>query len=268
MKTHLECIPCFLNQALRIMKLQKTKNQVKIMRQIIKKLSSIDLNKSPPQFALVIYDIIEKSTGNHDFYKKIRQRDNLKAKQILASLEYEDDLRSIMKLAIAGNIMDFAISHLYDVEKTIKRVLSSDFAIDDFRKFKEIMKKAKKMAYISDNAGEIIFDGVFIKKLLASTEAEITLFVRGASVINDAVMEDARTAGLDKLDIKIKKVDSIFPDQRTINGFDLVISKGQANYECLSGSSSNIFFLLMAKCPVIAGDLGVKEGDIICKGGA
>jgi uncharacterized protein with ATP-grasp and redox domains len=139
----------------------------------------------------------------------------------------------------------------------------------DLDGFRNAAAAAKDILYIADNAGEIVFDRLLIKQI---GPEKITFVVKGGPIINDATIEDAQAAGLTDL---MKVIDTGDDAPGTILEFcsedfqhcfeaaDLVIAKGQGNYETLSNIDKNIFFLVKAKCPVIARDLGCEVGETI-----
>jgi len=283
MKTYLECIPCFLKQAIKAMDLtnQNVHIKEKVLREIMIRLSNGDLNKKPPEFARLVYNTITEITGNDDPYKEIKKRDNEHAFSLLPKIKSiieksEDKLLTTIKIAIAGNIMDFALKSKYDLNKTIKKVLKSNFGINNYEKFKQDIKKAKSIAYLADNSGEVVFDKLLIKKIREVNNCRIYFFVKGKPIVNDATEIEAKFAAIDEFaNIEIRKINTGFPNTgikkesekftNFINKIDLIISKGQGNYESLSELNANIYFLLIAKCPVIARDLGTEKGNIILK---
>ena len=281
MKTNLECIPCFLKQAISIMDLHNLDKSIKeeTIRSILKELSGFNLKSTPPEFALPVYDIISRITNNPDPYLEVKKKDNLNAIKLLPQIQKiigssANRLKDAVKIAISANIMDFAANPDYDLMKRIKHNIDSDFTVSDFTKLEEDIKTAKSIAYITDNAGEIVIDTLLIKEIKKMSKAEITVFVRAKPIINDATIEDAKTAGIDKLsNVKIEKIEKVFPFIENSGEFinflkkaDVVIAKGQANYECLSEfKDSNIYFLLIPKCIVIARDLNVKMQGMILK---
>lgn len=148
-----------------------------------------------------------------------------------------------------------------------------DFSIDHFEKFRSELKRSDKVFYLADNAGGIVFDRIFLEEL---ADKDITFFVKGYSVLNDAIVEDAEFVGIDKVaDVEevggernegLDVVPQSFVER--LEDADLVISKGQGNYETFSeleSSGVNIFFLLMVKCPLVGKDLGAEEGNLIVK---
>jgi uncharacterized protein with ATP-grasp and redox domains len=251
--------------------------QEKVLKAVLSELGKTSIkNKIPPQIARKVHRIVKKVTKNNDPYKKMKDRYNRKALKMFPSLKRKvarskDRLLTATKLAIAGNIIDFGPSYKFNLEKTIEEVLVQDFAIDHFDRFRKVLQKSERVVYLGDNTGEIVFDRILLEEL---KDKEITFVVKGGPIINDATVEDAKFAGINKI-AKIKTVSNGEPgtgpdrnSKRFINflkGADIVISKGQGNYEALSEVDANIFFLLKAKCPAIAKDIGVKIGGIIIK---
>ncbi len=279
MKTYLDCIPCFVRQALEASKMA-TGNKIKqekALKAVLSELENTSLkNKIPPQIARKVHRIVREVTKNNDPYKKVKDRYNRKALKMYPSLKRtvaksKDRLLTATKLAIAGNIIDFGPGSKFDLEKTIEDVLAQDFAIDHFNQFRKALNISKKILYLGDNAGEIVFDRILLEELKGK---EITFVVKGGPIINDATVEDARFVGIDKI-AKIEVVSNGDPDTgparrskefiNKLKDADLVISKGQGNYEALSEVDADIFFLLKVKCPLIARDIGAKVGDTVIK---
>ncbi len=279
MKTYLDCIPCFVRQALEASKMA-TGNKIKqekTLKAVLSELENTSLkNKIPPQIARKVHRIVREVTKNNDPYKKVKDRYNRKALKMYPSLKRKvakskDRLLTATKLAIAGNIIDFGPGSKFDLEKTIKDVLTQDFAINHFNQFRKALNSSKKIFYLGDNAGEIVFDRILLEEL---KDKVITFVVKGGPIINDATVEDARFVGIDKI-AKIEVVSNGDPgtgparrSKEFINKLkdaDLVISKGQGNYEALSEVDADIFFLLKVKCPLIARDIDAKVGDIVIK---
>ena len=280
MKTYLDCIPCFVRQALEASKMA-TRNkakQEKTLRKVLSELGKTSLEgKIPSDIAHKVHLIIRKVTGNNDPYKRLKDEYNRKALGMYPELKRrvaksKDRLLAATKLAIAGNIIDFGPGSEFDLEKTIEEVLIQDFAINHFNQFRKALQKSEKIVYLGDNAGEIVFDRILLEEL---KDKEITFVVKGGPIINDATLEDAKFACIDKI-AEIKTISNGEPgtgpkrnSKKFINLLeraDVVISKGQGNYEALSEVKANIFFLLKVKCSAIARDIGVKIGGIVVKG--
>ena len=187
-----------------------------------------------------------------------------------------EPLRTAIRLAVAGNIIDFGALKEFDLKKTIKEVNAKRFFIDDYEKFKEKLKHAKTLLFFTDNSGEIGLDKLLIETMLKEkTFKRIGFVVKGGPIINDATLEDARYMGLNELpNIEFLTVSNgekgtgpAISSQEVdgwVKAYDVVIAKGQANYEGLN-EFSGIFFMLIVKCPTIAADMGANINDAVFK---
>ena len=221
--------------------------------------------------------MIRELIGNNDPYRELKQRSNRSALRTCDELKEivrtsEDPLETAVKLAIAGNIIDLGVKTSIkesEIERIISDSLITDFDGRQIEDFRNAVNQAKQILYLADNAGEIVFDRLLIEQLPAE---KVTLVVKGKPVINDATIEDAEFVGLTEI---VEVIDNGSDAPGTIlegcsqtfrNRFakaDLIIAKGQGNYETLSDVKKNIFFILKAKCHVIARDLGCEVGEMI-----
>lgn len=206
----------------------------------------------------------EKKTSNRialRFYKYWKPR-------VLAA---DDPFNLALRLAIAGNIMDFAVAdRRFDLEETISYALAANLSIDHSSLLKERIRKAERVLYLGDNAGEIVFDKLFIETML---HPDVTYAVRGGPAINDALMDDAVEVGMDiaatvisnGYDASSTLLTHCSPEFLTeFKRADLIISKGQGNLEGLiETNDSRIFFLFMVKCDVVAEIIGVEKGSLV-----
>ncbi|NQE44677.1 hypothetical protein C5S31_01475 [ANME-1 cluster archaeon GoMg2] len=278
MKTYLDCIPCFFNQALRAGRIatgDETKLK-KLLDEIGLMLSDVPLESSPPETGMLIYEKVREITGVLDPYKELKRASTEEALALYPALKKKveksnDKLLTAIRIAIAGNVIDFGVNRNFNIEEEIAKVLKKDFAIFDYDKFKAYLNKTDKILYIGDNAGESVFDRILIETM----KKPVIYVVRETPVINDVTYEDAIQAGIDKVATIISSGTSApgtvlgtcnAKFKEVYKNSNFVISKGQGNYEGLSDEKHLIFFLLMAKCWVIANDIGVNEGDIILKG--
>jgi len=283
MKLNLDCIPCFQRQTLQAVRYisDDEKLHERVLWEVTKKLLESNWDSTPPELAHEVHKIVKSLTNEKDPDKEVKKESNDLVLKMYPALkekveESKDPLRTAVRLAIAGNIIDFGPLQEFNLEKTIKEVLKKKFAIDDYEKLKENLKDAKTLLFFTDNAGEIGFDKLLVETFLKARRFEkISFVVKGGPIINDATLEDVAYVGLCDLPnvefLNLSNGEAGTGPERTsrkvkrwISKHDLVISKGQGNYEGLSGNDG-LFFLLMAKCPVIASDLNVEVGDIILK---
>ncbi|MFC1755520.1 DUF89 domain-containing protein [Thermoproteota archaeon] len=288
MKTYLDCIPCFFEMALQGSRIANTdeKTQKLILDQIAEVIPTLSLESTPPEMGRIINRIICKATHKNDAYYEIKQKSNKIALAIYHHLKMKvahskDRLLIAVKLAIAGNIIDYGVNADLDLDLELNKILKQeesmlekeDKCFFDFTRFRSKIIKAIHILYLGDNAGEIVFDKLLIEEIKsANPKATITFAVRGKPVINDALIEDALFCGLDKLAKVISSgsdapgtILSLCTDDflKEFTIADLIISKGQGNFEGLSNVSDRpIFFLLIAKCPVIAKDIGCELGGV------
>ena len=274
MKFHLDYVPCLLRQALQAS--QFASNNEKVQRYIMKESiilinSSLDNEQlTTSQISQHLQKIIRDRTKSVDPYKVVKKKYN----KLALSLEHKlqeiidsasDSLYMALKLSIAANIIDFGAKERFDVQRTIQDVIDSPLAIDAYYSFKKRIESIKQIAYLTDNTGEIVFDKLLIRQLLNYPNIEnITLFAKSAPTLNDAMIEDYVEIGLDKLsktsfdilNIELSTDSSIKKGfLESLDKFDLVISKGQGNFE--EFMDQPFFFLLMVKCNLVAKQLQV-----------
>lgn len=284
MRTYHDCIPCFVRQTLDSARLVTRNRELheKILRKVLSYISKMDLSQPPPFMSRKIHNVIRKLTGVKDPYAKIKKQSNRFALSLYPELKKmarssKNPFATAVRLAIAGNIIDFGV-HSAKTELDEKQVHDSirdalKSAIDErmIEKLLRDIKRANRVLYLADNAGEIIFDRVLLEEMPLE---KITVAVKGHPIINDATLEDAKEAGLTGI-VKVIENGSDAPGtildlcskkfRNAFNVADVVISKGQGNYETLSSISKNIFFLFKAKCPVIANHLKVGIGSMVIR---
>jgi len=277
MNTYLDCIPCFLKQALFAAR-AATKDERKIKQvldRVARWIPDIPLDSPPPETARLIYSAVREITGVADPFEAYKNSSIEKALSLYAELKStvdssEDPLRTAVKMAIAGNVIDLGANPDFDLEEEMRNLFTKDLPEDHYESFKHRLENARTILYLGDNAGETVFD-----RLLIETMRKETVYaVRDIPIINDATIEEARKSGIGKV-ARIVSSGCDAPgtilkrcSQEFLSLFaaaDLIISKGQGNFESLSDEEGPIFFLLKVKCPVIARHLGAQTGGIILK---
>ena len=275
MEAYLDCYPCFFRQALKTMRLitQDEKKILEVLNQISLTLPKLSFEATPTEIGKEVYKIISEKTGIVDPYKAIKESYIRQALSFYPHLKRiinssPDRLMTAIRLAIAGNVIDYGANAGFNLEEDIQKILIQDLAINHYQQFINTLEKAEKILYLADNAGETVFDRLLIEEL----PRPVIYAVRAKPIINDATRKDAFHSGLDKVTeivssgcdapgIVLNLCSREFLEIYRSAG--LIISKGQGNYEGLSGEKGPIFFLLKAKCSVIARDIGLKRGSII-----
>lgn len=283
MKTYLDCIPCFISQSLEASRMATSDEniQLKVLREVMKYLQNLSFEGSPPETSREVHYIIKSITHSKDPYRHVKEQANKVARDLFPYLKKivknsKDPLLMAVKLAITGNVIDFGTMNRFNVEEMIDAVVKGE-EIDQwsYKKFVKKIENAENILYIADNTGEIFFDKLLLEEL---KEKKLTYVVKANPIINDATVEDAKFAGIDKIaevipgdigdgksapGMLLKHASKEFIE--CFNSADAVIAKGQGNYEALNDVDREVFFLLVAKCPLVAQDLKTNVGKLILK---
>lgn len=280
MKLKNECLPCAMNSLIKnLNKTEIDENKKKIIiSEFLTYLSEIDYSISPPELGKYLHNLIKVRVNNPDPFKKEKIFYNI------SILKMYDDLKNIIeksatpfkmavKLSIIGNIIDFGTGHKFDLKKVKNLIGDSELTIDESEKLEKEIKNANQILYLGDNAGEIVFDKLLIEFIKVNAPNKIIYFaVRESPIINDITLVDAEfvgmpdyanviSSGYDIPGTLLEKSSENF--LKIYNSSDLIISKGQGNFETLDEEKTNIFFLLMAKCGLVANYFGVEKGSLI-----
>ncbi len=280
MKTYPDCLPCFINQGLNaVSKLGLSKEAKKeIAVKSLKLLSTFNsFDRNPAYYAYFVQKIVKDITGIKDPFYSLKKKANLKAMEIYDEIVTRkplshDDLEWAIKLSAVGNAIDFAIKGDFSIEEEIESLLEKNFTVNHMEDFKNRLSSAGKVMIIGDNAGEIVFDK-YLVEVLKDHGKEVAYVVKSKPILNDALFEDAVESGMAEICRVIEngsgKIGTWIEDcgEEFIKEFmssDIIISKGQANYETLDKiKEKDIFFILQAKCNPIGIENCVKKGDLI-----
>ena len=246
-----------------------------IVQQTLSLLSHMPEGATPPAIGAQVHHVVREVTGRDDPYQEVKRASTAGALAMLPVLHAlldssEDKLETAFRLSIAGNIIDFGPNQDYDLWEVVNRVLSQDFAINDLTLLRKHLEAVESILFLGDNAGETVFDRILIEAL----PVPVTYVVRGGPVINDATYEDAISAGIDRvadlIDNGTRIPGTIYSEcnsdfQAYFDAADLILAKGMGNYETLSTTTRNVFFLLQVKCPVIARDIRAPYASIVIK---
>lgn len=278
MQTTHDCLPCFIRQALEAVRhaTPDEKLHETVLRKVMSFVANMDLNQSPPMMGQKIHRLVRQLSENADPYKKIKDESNRYALKLVPSLEkrfdgFPDPVEAAVRLSIAGNIIDFGVNREITPEviaQTIDKSMDNPL-FGNPETLQNFSFSGKKVLYLGDNAGEIVFDRLLIERLSAG---QIVFCVRGGPVLNDVTYADAEQVGITDLVEVIDNGsdapgtvlgDCSSPFMQHFHDADIVIAKGQGNFETLSDVKKPIIFLLQAKCPVIARHIGCEIGTAV-----
>ncbi len=281
MKTYLDCLPCLGKNAVDLARrlTDDPKTQREIVTASLSYLSGCDDKMSPPFHAQSIHDIARSCAKTAlDPYLDEKRRSTRLAEDVLAELKKTpscynpDDFESRLRLAIAGNILDFGIYanlDLRDVMPTVMQAFTKAIDPNAIRELHECMDHASRILYLLDNCGEAVFDREFI----APYRHKTILGLRGGPVFNDVTRDDLTDSGLDGFACGVIDTGQNCPGvilqsateefKREFSRSDLVIAKGQGNFETLHDAPHNaLAFLFMTKCPVICKLLKANQNSL------
>ncbi len=279
MKTQLDCFPCYMRQALQAARLATTNHtdHWRVMRAMSAFISEIDPSINCMVVAEAAHQVIRDALRDPDPYLAVKEQYSALCEQLepeIASVVAStpgDPLYTAIKVAIAGNIIDFGASESFDLNRNISAIIDEPFSIDHFTAFRSAISSACNIVYLGDNTGEIYFDKPLLSMLCE--DHKITFITRGGPIINDVTPEYALRAGIDRFatitDSGIPSpgfpLDRVSPHARRLfDEADIVISKGQGNIEALHDCKRpNLFFLMKVKCELIAKMLGAPFNSMI-----
>jgi len=275
MKTSIDCIPCFARQTLQAARFvtDDVREQEAITREALRVVADMDFDQPPPVIVQWLHRHLREITGSADPYRETKEQLNRLAFEMLPVLERRveqtsDPLALAVRYAIAGNAIDLGA---YAGTSTEELWASLDATLDqpfhgEVEALRSAAAAAKSILYLADNAGEIVFDRMLLKQLPAG---RVTVAVRGGPVINDVTRRGAREVGIHQLaelvdngsDAPGTLLSDCSPEfLERFHDADLIISKGQGNFETLSDVVAPIFFLFEVKCELASAHAGLPVG--------
>lgn len=282
MKAHPDCIPCMFRQALKTTREVTDDPDVAlaVLQRVAAHVASIDLTHTPAFVSQFVYAAVTEVTGVTDPFAEDKRKSNALALRLLpgvraAVMATDDPLAAAIHLAAVGNMIDAGIAHTgtLDIEGDILRMLDFPFPVFDIDPFRSELGPDKTLLYLGDNAGEIVFDTVLVD-LIRATGTAVTFSVKSGPIINDATLEDAATAGMGSraevietggsdIGVNFENISDTFRERFATA--DVILAKGHGNFETCNERPENLYFLLKAKCPIVATELGVTLGDLVLK---
>ena len=289
MKVYLDCFPCFMRQALDAARMatDDLALQREVINRVAKLLPTVPLESTPIDMGQIVHRLVRDVTRVTDPYAKVKRESNDLGLKLYPTLKSQvrgsrDPLLTALKIAGAANIIDFGPKLTLDPNGSIEQTVNDSFtqalhqALDQkqYSAFKETLTKVNQILYLGDNTGEIVCDKILIEELVQRGKT-VTFVTRGAPTINDVTLADARYVELHRLatvitngsDAPGTRLSDCSPEfMREFQSAELIISKGQGNFEGLSDVPGPIFFLFKVKCPVIARETAARIGTVILRG--
>lgn len=274
---------CNLNQVYRVIRLldMDELSARHLVSKVMAFLAEADYSKTNSEIMGETWKLITRETGQEDPYAEIKKRYNRmlldEEEELRLSVKHsEDPLCGALRLAAAGNQIDFAGSReVRFVMEEVYHRMNGTLAVDNSGQLFEDLKDAKSVLYIGDNCGEIVLDKLFIEEIRKQyPDLSVTYGVRGEPIVNDVTILDARMTGMERVAEVIENgsgalgtvlSDTSLQFRNVFEKADVIISKGQGNFESLSEcTDKNIYHLMMVKCERIAGILKAPVGELIC----
>ena len=281
MRTYVDCIHCYLKQAVICMTIAGTDEdkQHEVLYELMDTIKGFDRNETPCDNSTKILLQVYKSIGINDPYIKAKKDSNDLALEIFPKLKAmlensSDRLYDSLKCSVAGNVIDLGINKTFDIDESLRQSQKAGFAKDDYKKFVTMLNKVDRVLVLGDNSGEIVFDKLLVEELV-SMNKKVIYVVKGAPILNDATMEDAVYVGIDRiaevvttgsqyLGISLSNISQDLLE--LLHNTEVIISKGQANFESLeqeAWAKEKIFFLLKIKCECVGKVAEAQFGDLV-----
>ena len=277
MRAQPECFCCSIRQAQEATEIAgRDKDTIwKVSQEVCAVYARADQNWTPAYMTTLAHDVTKKIVGIEDIFYQLKRDHNRAALQFYPQLKEwvkkgDNSLERAVKVAIAGNIIDLGVYREVRVEEVLEEVNHAQWGRYEFASWVEDLKNAHTLIYVGDNAGEIVFDRILLEEI--SPGRKVFFVVKGGPISNDALLEDAQEAGIDEMveilttgqaevGVALERAPSSL--QKLWKEADMIIAKGQGNFETLSEEEGNIYFLLKAKCIPVARELQVKQGDLV-----
>ncbi|OYD16679.1 hypothetical protein CH330_02145 [candidate division WOR-3 bacterium JGI_Cruoil_03_51_56] len=274
MHSGIECLPCAIRQCRQIVKMVGGNEELE--RKAVERAGAVakglSLDEPPSTYTSRILLAVMSLLDSSDPFKQMKAEQNRAARPVAEKADREiaespEPLKTALMLAAAGNVIDPGPRHSFSIDDALKEL---QFAHDDSDMLIERLDHSKRIMYILDNSGEVMFDILVLKRL---PKADLVIVARPGPILNDVTVNEAKELGLEEfgrvigtgsqfLGVDLATVSDEF--RKVYENADVVIAKGHANFESLVGRGRDGFFVLTAKCELVAEPLGVKLGESAC----
>ncbi|NDV26015.1 DUF89 domain-containing protein [Desulfovibrio sp. JC010] len=281
---HLDCQVCLLSQGLKMARIaapDEPQKHERLLHEWASRLHTLSMEQTVPHWAQKLYPLGYEILGNSDPYAEIKREANRQVMQAVPAVSEivkasDDSLRTALNVSIIGNYIDHGPPEMFDWQAALGSENDTSFMDGAVQELEKLLKPGARMLILGDNAGEIALDTILARQLV-ERGIDLTYAVRSAPILNDALMEDAEFVGMDKICRTIPSGCTTFgtvleqasPELLKIyNSADIVLCKGQGNFEALYERSNRpVFFAFKAKCRVVADKLECAQGSsvLICE---
>ena len=273
-----QCIICLLDKYLKnIPDSIDEKTKIQYMQKVLSIISEADKSMSAPELTEKILTVQKELLGSITDYSAIKSYFNSLVMSIEGEIEKKinsstDKFKTALLYAMSGNFIDFGAmesvdeSRLFEILDNAENIEISKTEVENLRQ--EIMK-AKNLVYLTDNCGEIVPDKLFIKTIKdLNPQIQVDVIVRGQDVLNDCTIEDAKEIDMYSVADVISNGTAVagtclnrisIEAKNLIDTADIIISKGQGNFETLHHCGKNIYYLFLCKCKMFAERFDVKR---------
>lgn len=279
MRAQLECFCCNIRQAQEAVGIagKDRESQWLVSQKVCQLYAKADPAWTPAFMTTRAHDLAKAVAGVEDIFYQLKRHYNQLAlklyprlKQFVTEGPASQHLERAIRVAIAGNLIDLGVYQEIKAEQLLNEVEHTSWGKYQFDLLQKEINAARKIVYVGDNAGEVVFDRILLEEM--DSQKEIVFVIKGGPISNDALLQDAQEAGIEKIarlmttgqaEIGLR-LEAAPPElQEFWAQADLIISKGQGNFETLSEAKGNLFFLLKAKCLPVARELGVSQGALV-----
>ena len=267
MKLSATCMNCLVQRQMEnIRDFEDEELKSNYMRKVLSIISEANEHETSPVIIAKINKLHQEYFNSPYSFDLLKKQYNLmmlqKEESIWSKIQASSDsLLEAMKYSRIGNYIDFSAMGSIDEDKLnylLESVHKEYIESSKYQRFLKDLQNANELVYLTDNCGEVVLDKLFIKCISDMfPEVHITIIVRGKMVLNDATMEDAMMVGLMEISDVIDNGTEIAGTcleqvnnraKECIEAADVIISKGQGNFETLNGCGLNIYYLFLCKC--------------------
>ena len=272
-----ECVKCLLDKYIKNIPVDIDEDKkLEYIKKVLSIISDADDSMSAPELTEQILSAQKEILENCTDYSEIKSYFNQLMFKIEKATEEkilnsDDHFKTALLFSLAGNYIDFGALKSVDENELLTMLENSnkaDVSTLEMENLRNEIKTAKKLVYLTDNCGEIVLDKLFIKEIKRNNlDLMVNVIVRGEAVLNDCTIEDAKEVDMFSVGNVVPNGTAIagtclnrisFEAKKLIDESDLIIAKGQGNFETLRFCNKNIYYLFLCKCKMFAERFNVE----------